>query len=212
MKALSLYWRADLLSSSQSRHTYNDLILPTLDEESVMQCLEEFMDSDYGKTMFGRHDAPASVGITGSIEFECLDGPEATLGLYSKFWHRRETVLGRAAMYLNARIPELASVRASSPSDLEDFVDVIDEYTGEVIYREDKRLPDFNGDRETMEYQELARTRSRCQGTFCVQRQREHDSTGMRQASHDWTECHVFVICEELCRREDFELGHGSNG
>jgi len=148
-------WRADLLSSSQSRHTYDDLILPTLDEESVTQCLEEFMDSDYGKTMFGRHDAPASVGIKGSIEFECLDGPEATLGLYGKFWHRRETVLGRAAMYLNARIPELASVRASSPSDLEDFVDVIDEYTGEVIYREDKRSPDFNGDRETMEYQGL---------------------------------------------------------
>ena len=148
-------WRADLLSSSQSRHTYDDLILPTLDEESVTRCLEEYMDSDYGKTMFGRHDAPASVGITGSIEFECLDGPEATLGLYGKFWHRRETVLGRAAMYLNARIPELASVRASSPSDLEDFADVIDEYTGEVIYREDKRSPDFNGDRETMEYQGL---------------------------------------------------------
>ncbi|KAL3817689.1 hypothetical protein ACHAXA_002838 [Cyclostephanos tholiformis] len=146
-------WRADLLSSSQSEYTYDDLILPTLDEGAIIRCLEEFEDSDHGKTMFGRHDLPASIGITGSIEFVSLDGPEATLSLRGKFWHRRETVLGRAAMYLNARMPELTSIRASNESDLEDFEDVIDEYTGEVIYREDKRSPDFNGDRETMEYQ-----------------------------------------------------------
>jgi len=35
---------------------------------------------------------------------------------------------------VNARISELAWVRASSPADLKDFVDVIDEYTGEVLY------------------------------------------------------------------------------
>ena len=58
-------------------------------------------------------------------------------------------------MYLNARIPELTSVQVSSPEELSDFEDVIDEYTGEVVYREDKRAPDFNGDRETMEYQGL---------------------------------------------------------
>ena len=148
-------WRADLLSSYQSQYTYDDLLLPTLDEGSIIQCLEEFMDSEYGKTMFGRHDVPASVGITGAIEFESIDGPEVTLSLSGKFWHRRETVLGRAAMYLHARMPELASVRASAPTDLDDFEDVVDEYTGEVIYREDKRSPDFNGDRETMEYQGL---------------------------------------------------------
>jgi len=39
---------------------------------------------------------------------------------------------------VNGRISELAWVRASSPADLEDFVDVIDEYTGEVLYREDR--------------------------------------------------------------------------
>ena len=108
-----------------------------------------------------------------------------------------ETVLGKAAMYLNARIPEIQSVSVSSSQELDDFEDVIDEYTGEVIYRlvhillccvwyihcnirwcnkdshtiyntgffffhmynfrkrEDKRSPDFNGDRETMEYQGL---------------------------------------------------------
>lgn len=58
-------------------------------------------------------------------------------------------------MYLNARIPELTSVRAASPSDLDDFEDVIDDATGAVVGREDKRSPDFNGDRETMEYQGL---------------------------------------------------------
>ena len=54
-------WANDLLSSSQSEYTYDELILP-LDEESIEQCLEELMDSEYGKTMFGRHDVPASVG------------------------------------------------------------------------------------------------------------------------------------------------------
>lgn len=118
-----------------------------------------------------------------------------------------ETVLGKAAMYLNARIPEIQSVSVSSSKELDDFEDVIDEYTGEVVFRfvhillccvmvypifnkvliiqnniirckrdsqyiilvsssssiynfhgkkrEDKRSPDFNGDRETMEYQGL---------------------------------------------------------
>ena len=47
------------------------------------------MDSNYGKTMFGKHDLPASVGITGEVEFVELDGPEAILTLTGKFWHRR---------------------------------------------------------------------------------------------------------------------------
>ena len=38
-------------------------------------------------------------------------------------------------MYLNARIPELTSIRVSSPDELVDFEDIIDEYTGEVLYR-----------------------------------------------------------------------------
>lgn len=66
-----------------------------------------------------------------------------------------ETVLGKAAIYINARLPEITSVTVSSLEDLEDFQNVIDECTGEVIYVEDKRSPDFNGDRETMEYQGL---------------------------------------------------------
>ena len=59
-------WSSDLLSSSQSEYTYDDLrLVPTDDmdiEESIVLCLEELMDSEYGKTMFGRHDVPASVG------------------------------------------------------------------------------------------------------------------------------------------------------
>ena len=54
-------WSLDLLSSSQSAHSYDELVLP-LDEDSIAQCLEELMDSEYGQTMFGRHDLPASVG------------------------------------------------------------------------------------------------------------------------------------------------------
>ena len=47
------------------------------------------MESEYGKTMFGIHDLAASVGITRSIEFSGLDGPEVILTLTGKFWHRR---------------------------------------------------------------------------------------------------------------------------
>ncbi|KAL7478251.1 hypothetical protein ACHAW6_004023 [Cyclotella cf. meneghiniana] len=148
-------WSLDLLSTSQSSYTYDELQLPYCDEDAVEQCLEEFMESDYGKTMFGRHDLPASVGITGSIELVALEGPACQLALTGKFWHKRVTVLGKAAMYINARLPELTSITVSSPEDLEDFQDVIDELTGEVLYVEDKRSPDFNGDRETMEYQGL---------------------------------------------------------
>jgi hypothetical protein len=108
------------------------------------------MDSDYGQTMFGRHDMAANVGITGTIELISVEGPECTLSLIGKFWHRRETVLGKAAMYLNARLPELTSITVSSPEDIQDFEEVTDEFTGEVLYTEDKRSPDFNGDRETM--------------------------------------------------------------
>ncbi|KAL7428970.1 hypothetical protein ACHAXM_003208 [Skeletonema potamos] len=148
-------WSTDLLSTASSPYTYDDLILPFCDEEAVEQCLEELMDSEYGKTMFGRHDMAANVGITGTLELISLEGPEATLALIGKFWHRRETVLGKAAMYLNARIPEITSITVASAEDLNDFEEVTDEFTGEILYVDDKRSPDFNGDRETMEYQGL---------------------------------------------------------
>lgn len=38
-------------------------------------------------------------------------------------------------MYLNARIPELTEVNVSSPEVLDDFEDVLDEFTGAVIDR-----------------------------------------------------------------------------
>lgn len=38
-------------------------------------------------------------------------------------------------MYLNARIPELTEVNVSSPAELDDFEDVLDEFTGAVIDR-----------------------------------------------------------------------------
>ena len=40
----------------------SDAVVDTmpLDEENVRMCLEEFVESDYGKQMFGCHDLPAS--------------------------------------------------------------------------------------------------------------------------------------------------------
>jgi hypothetical protein len=123
-----------------------------LDEENVISCLDEFINSDYGQQMFGCHDRIASVGVTGEVEFVELCGPEVTLQLSGKFWHRRSTVLGRAAMWLNARIPEITEVTVADREELMDTTDIRDEF-GELIVQEDKRSPDFNGDRATMEYQ-----------------------------------------------------------
>ena len=124
-----------------------------LDEENVQQCLDEFIDSAYGEQMFGKHDRASMIGITGSITLMELCGPEVILSLDGEFWHRRETVLGRAAMWLNARMPEITHVTVQDPDMLKDYDEILDEFTGDVIKRMDRRSPDFNGDRETMEYQ-----------------------------------------------------------
>lgn len=123
-----------------------------LDEENARMVLEEFVDSDYGMQMFGCHERAASIGVTGRVEFVELCGPEVTLSLSGKFWHRRDTVLGRAAMWLNARMPEITDVVIADPEELKDFENVLDEF-GEVLYQKDKRSPDYNGDRAAMEYQ-----------------------------------------------------------
>lgn len=135
----------------------SDAIVDTmyLDEDNVRSCLEEFIDSDYGQQMFGCHAKAADIGVTGSIEYVELCGPEVTLRLDGQFWHRRETVLGKAAVWLNARIPEITDVVVAEVEDLQDFEEITDELSGEILFRKDKRSPDFNGDRGTMEYQGL---------------------------------------------------------
>lgn len=124
-----------------------------LNQKNVMECLQEFIESNDGKQMFGCHSLPASYGITGSLEFVEVEGPEVILTLQGAFWHKRSTVLGRAAVWLNARMPEIAHVNVEDATELEDFESVVDELSGEVLYVRDKRSEDFNGDRGTMEYQ-----------------------------------------------------------
>ena len=132
----------------------SDAVVETmfLDEDNAQQCLEEFVESEYGKQMFGSHERPSSIGVTGSINLVEVSGPEVTLTLDGKFWHRRATVLGRAAMWLNARMPEITDVMVADQEELKDFEEVLDDF-GEVVFRKDKRSPDYNGDRETMKYQ-----------------------------------------------------------
>ena len=124
-------------------------------EEHIEECLDDFIQSEYGQTMFGCHDAPSSIGVTGEIFFVELAGPQVVLRLEGSFWHRRETVLGRAAVWMNARMPEVTDVTVEDMEELQDFSEIRDEFSGDVIAREDKRAPDFNGDRATMEYQGL---------------------------------------------------------
>lgn len=144
-------WRSDgvvlLLSADRSTTTMH------LCFENVQHCLDEFMDSEYGQQMFGRHALASSHGITGALSLVEVAGPEVVLQLEGAFWHRRETVLGRAAVWLHACMPEIAHVTVADREQLQDFEDIVDEWTGEVLYTHDKRAPDFNGDRETMEYQ-----------------------------------------------------------
>ena len=71
------------------------------------------------------------------------------LELRGRFWHRRETVLANARVYLMRAIPELADVDVFDEDDLLDVV--YDDETGDVV--EDRRSPDYNGDREALEYQ-----------------------------------------------------------
>ena len=137
------YWRSDAVVIDTMH----------LDEENVQMCLDEFIKSEYGTTMFGCHTRAAQIGITGLIELGEVCGPEVTLRLEGKFWHKRSTVLGRAAVWLNARIPEITEVVVTDLEDLEDFEEIVDEVSGDVLYRKDKRSEDFNGDRYTMEYQ-----------------------------------------------------------
>ena len=66
-----------------------------------------------------------------------MDGPTVILKLDGDFWHKRSTVLGRAAMWLNAKMPEIVEVRVESLEELEDFEEVMDENTGAslIIFR-----------------------------------------------------------------------------
>ena len=99
--------------------------------------------------MFGRHEACARIGISGELRFEALDGPVVLLSLRGRFWHRRETVVRNARAYLLQQIPELSDVDLLDPDDLLDVV--TDEETGMML--DDRRSPDWNGDRETLTYQ-----------------------------------------------------------
>jgi hypothetical protein len=160
------------ISSRLSANIYDDwrsdAVVDTmaLDEDNVRMCLNEFVESDYGKQMFGCHDLPASYGITGSIDFVEVDGPEVILTLDGAFWHRRETVLGRAAMWLNARMPEIVQVNVADPAELQDFENVLDQNSGEVLYVNDKRSDDFNGDRATVSSWQVLFSARRCNFMF----------------------------------------------
>lgn len=55
---------------------------------------------------------------------------KVTLGLSGAFWHRRETVLGRAAVWLNAKMPEIVRVKVGDMDELEDEEVVQNEVSG----------------------------------------------------------------------------------
>lgn len=50
-----------------------------LDEDNARECLDLFINSDYGGQMFGCHDLPRRHGITGGIELVEIEGPEVII-------------------------------------------------------------------------------------------------------------------------------------
>ena len=139
-----LPWRRATAQPPRSRDVHASLECTEVNARSV---IAEF--TSLASSMFGEHEQCARVGITGELSFVDLDGPVVLVALRGRFWHRRETVLRNARAYLMQQIPELADVELADP---EDELDVVkDAETGLVA--EDRRAPDFNGDRETLTYQ-----------------------------------------------------------
>lgn len=118
-----------------------------LSEENIKLALSEFREQ--ATSMMGVHADAAAIGITGDVSLAEIDGPIVYLRLSGVFWHRRSTVMRNAGAFLLRRIPELTAVEPDDPDDLIDIE--YDEETGEVLI--DRRSPDFNGDRATLEYQ-----------------------------------------------------------
>ncbi|EOD35528.1 hypothetical protein EMIHUDRAFT_201673 [Emiliania huxleyi CCMP1516] len=92
--------------------------------------------SDAEASMLRGHPHTVAIGITGDIALAEVDGP-------------RETVLANAGAFLRQRWPEICDVIVGDPGSLRDVVR--DDETGDVL--EDRRAPDWNGDRAALEYQ-----------------------------------------------------------
>ncbi len=146
-----------ILRRVPSRATKPSMLMPgvyssdddasVLTERNVETALRDMRQQ--ARTFFGCHPESQAIGITGDVKLQSLDGPCVVVALSGAFWHRRETVLANTAAFLMARIPEIAEVTVPDEDMLLDLIR--DDETGEVL--EDRRAPDFNGDRQTLEYQ-----------------------------------------------------------
>jgi len=132
------------VSSSRTGIIGIDSALPCT-EDNLLLVLEEC--KALNDDMFGIHRRCAEIGITGDVELVDFEGPFVTIGLSGRFWHRRRTVLQRVGAHLSARIPELVEVTLVDANMAEDLI-----YNEDNELVEDRRSPDYNGDREMMTF------------------------------------------------------------
>ena len=70
--------------------------------------------------LFGYEAENREVGITGTVDFVGIEGPNVVVRLGGRFWHQRSDVLQRVGAYLIERIPEICDVEIEDPAQLDD--------------------------------------------------------------------------------------------
>ena len=86
------------------------------------ESVERVLEAARGElsALFGYEAENREVGITGTVDFVGIEGPNVVVRLGGRFWHQRSDVLSRVGAYLIERIPEICDVEIEDPAQLDD--------------------------------------------------------------------------------------------
>ena len=97
------------------RYAVEEMYLCDENVEKVLEGAREDMAA-----VFGYAADSQKVGITGTVDFVGIEGPNVVVRLGGRFWHQRSDVLQRVGAYLIERIPEICDVEIEDPAQLDD--------------------------------------------------------------------------------------------